>query len=309
MKIITKTIFLFSITFITINCFQQETENLNYIDKNKPDLSPKIFAPNFISNDSTFEFGSVFNEKGDEFFFAIDSSGISSIMYTQLTSGGWEKPFQIIAKKGYSYNDPFLSNDEQRLYYISDQPTNEQDSIRDYNIWYSERNKKSWSNPINIGDKINSVGNEFYISFAKNGSMYFASNKENQPDRNHDLDIYKSQFVNQSFQTPIKISDSINTKRYEADVFVAPDESYLIFCSFKKSGFGEGDLYISFKNKDGNWSKAKNMGNEINSEKHELCPFVTKDGKFLFYTSGGDIYWVSSEIIQIMKLKEFAQTD
>src|SRR5690606_35784988 len=91
--------------------------------------------------------------------------------------------------------------------------------------------------------------------------------------------------------------NSINTKNYEADAFIAPDESYLIFCAKRKEGYGMGDLYISFKNKDGKWSEAKNMGKSINSEHHELCPFVTKDGKYVFFTSNKYIYCVSSDII------------
>jgi topoisomerase IA-like protein len=43
------------------------------------------------------------------------------------------------------------------------------------------------------------------------------------------------------------------------------------------------------------------MGKEINTENYEYCPFVTKDGKYLFYTSNQDIYWVSIEIINKIK--------
>ncbi|MDX1641920.1 MAG: hypothetical protein R3220_09505, partial [Balneolaceae bacterium] len=58
-----------------------------------------------------------------------------------------------------------------------------------------------------------------------------------------------------------------------------------------------GYLYICFKEKNENWSEAKNMGNLINTAEHELCPFVTKDGNYLFYTSDGDIYWVDAGIL------------
>ncbi|WP_130736778.1 PD40 domain-containing protein [Flavobacterium sp. J27] len=60
-------------------------------------------------------------------------------------------------------------------------------------------------------------------------------------------------------------------------------------------------MQISFKDDIGNWSKAKNMGAIINTEGHELCPFVTKDGKYLFYTNNQDIYWVDATIISQIK--------
>lgn len=100
----------------------------------------------------------------------------------------------------------------------------------------------------------------------------------------------------------IPLEDNINTDAYEADVFIAPDSSFLIFCSIRESGFGMGDLYISFKDEYGKWTNPINMGSEINTEFHELCPFVTKDGKYLFYTSHQDIYWVDADIIEKIRV-------
>ena len=39
----------------------------------------------------------------------------------------------------------------------------------------------------------------------------------------------------------------------------------------------------------------------VNNEFHQLCPFVSKDGKFLFFTSNQDIYWVDAKIIASYK--------
>ena len=43
------------------------------------------------------------------------------------------------------------------------------------------------------------------------------------------------------------------------------------------------------------------MGEKINTDGHELCPFVTGDGKYLFYTSNEDIYWIDSGIIESLR--------
>ena len=134
--------------------------------------------------------------------------------------------------------------------------------------------------------------------------MYFSSNGHKRKDTTRtDHDIYYSKFINNEFQKPVLLSEAVNTENYEADVFVAPDESYIIFCSTREDGFGRGDLYISFKGSHNKWSKAVNMGKEINTQHYEYCPFVTKDGKYLFYTSNQDIYWVSTEIINEIRAK------
>ena len=110
-------------------------------------------------------------------------------------------------------------------------------------------------------------------------------------------------FLLNYLQKSVLLGAAINSEQYEADVFISPDESYIIFCSTRENGFGRGDLYVSFKNFDGTWSKTINMGAEINSSNYEYCPFVTKDGKYLFYTSNQDIYWVSTDIIKKIKEK------
>ena len=55
---------------------------------------------------------------------------------------------------------------------------------------------------------------------------------------------------------------------------------------------------------DGTWSESSNMGKRINTKNHELCPFVSKDGKYFFYTSNKDIYWVDAKIIESFRGEE-----
>ncbi|GAA4276438.1 hypothetical protein [Aquimarina mytili] len=168
---------------------------------------------------------------------------------------------------------------------------------KDHDIWYSIREENGWSKPINAGKNINTDKNEYYMSFTKDGTMYFSSNKMADQNNTYNFDIYASKRTHDGFQKAIRLPDAINTMAYEADVFVAQDESYIIFCATRKEGFGRGDLYISFKKDNGTWTKSKNMGTLINTRNHELCPFVTVDGKYFFYTSDKDIYWVSTKVL------------
>ncbi|AXT54153.1 hypothetical protein D1818_22010 [Aquimarina sp. BL5] len=273
---------------------QNKEESLLYLKQKPPGLQPEIFAPNIISKPSEYEFGSVFSKDGKEFFFGVDINGKPEIRYTRLEKDSWIVPKTIISHSLYSGNDPFLSPDETELYFISNRPLTGKGNKKDIDIWYVKKEENGWSDPINAGSNINSDANEYYISFTDSGTMYFSSNHNSENDN---FDIYASKKINGEFQEPKKLSDAVNTKSYEADVFVAPDESYIIFCATRKEGLGRGDLYISFKNEDGSWATSKNMGASINTKGHELCPFVTKDGKYFFYTSNQDIYWVDASII------------
>lgn len=272
-------------------------QSTKYLGERAPGMTPVKFAPGVVSLADQHEFGSVFSGNGNEFYYAVDKGGKAEIRFMKLTNGRWTEPVTILSDQTFSYNDPMLSPDENRLFFISDKPLDGSGKKKDYDIWYVEKKGDHWSGPVNAGTTINSGRHEYYVSFSENGTMYFSSNRKAMEDRTDNFEIYSSVAGRDGFEQPLPLGDSVNTKEYEADVFVAGDESYSIFCGAHADGYGAGDLYISFKKADGTWTKAKNMGKDINTPGHELCPFVTKDGKYLFYTSNRDIYWVDARII------------
>ncbi|MDJ1481126.1 hypothetical protein QNI16_11575 [Cytophagaceae bacterium YF14B1] len=278
-----------------------QQEWLKYIGQSKPGLTPIKFASDLVSLNNQYEFGSVFSSNGEEFYYAADMAGKAEIRYMKLNKGQWTKPVVLLSDKVFSYNDPMLSPDESKLFFISDRPLGKSGEKKDYDIWYIEKKGSGWSDPVNAGPVINSDKNEYYISFSNKGTMYFSSNRKGKDERADNYNIYAAKVKGREFTQPASPGDSINTQHYEADVFVASDESYLIFSASRPDGYGAGDLYISFKKADGTWTKAKNMGDTINTPGHELCPFVSKDGKYFFYTSCQDIYWVDARILDKLR--------
>jgi hypothetical protein len=272
----------------------------NYLGQRGPGSTPTLFAPGLVSTDEQTEFGSVFSKDGNVFYYAAEPNGKAEIRSMRFKNNTWGKSEVVLIHNRYSYNDPFLSPDEKRLYFISDRALDGKGDKKDYDIWYIEEKGNRWSEPINAGDKINSSSNEYYMSFTTTGTMYFSSNRNTQEDTNN-YNVYSAKSIKGEFQTPAKLSKAINSDFYEADVFVAPDESYLIFSADKPGGFGGGDLYISFRNANGTWTEAKNVGHEINAERSEYCPFVTADGRYFLYTKENDIYWVDTSFIDKLK--------
>lgn len=290
---------LFSCLFIP--CFsyaQDDTNSLLYIGQKAPNTTPEIFASDFITYDWQTEFGSVFSKDGKEFFFAHDTYGKAEIKYSKLENGVWTEPEVILSHEKFGMNDPMLNPSEDKLYFISNMSLEEGGEARNHDIYYVERQLEGWSEPIRLDEPINTDSSEYYISFTEEGTLYFASNRNAEEGRYWDHDIYVAHLdANGDYTELERLPKTVNTRYYEGDAFVAPDESYLIFCTVRKEGY-RGDLYISFKNEDGTWSEAKDMGFPINDENHQLCPFVTADGDYLFYTSQQDIYWVSAAVLE-----------
>ncbi len=88
--------------------------------------------------------------------------------------------------------------------------------------------------------------------------------------------------------------------------FIAPDESYLIFDSRRENG--NLDIYISYRQKDGSWGAAMNLGDKVNTDLPDAYGSVTSDGKYFFFTrfSGDgkkDLMWVDAGFIEALRPK------
>ncbi len=301
-RIIYFLIVLFSVpVFITPLISQENFPVLKgpYLGQKPPGMIPEIFAADIISTQKN-EINSVFTPDGTEFYFSIFNPGKGyTIMVMKEENSEWTKP-QVAPFSGkYSEVDMFITRDGNQFYYISKRPLKKNGSrSAGYQVWVMERQNQGWSTPKNLGPSINSGDRQLYPTLTRNGTIYFGSNREGYGG----ADIFKSQYLDGKYTEPENLGDSINTEYNETDVFVAPDEGYIIFTSSDRpDGFGGGDHYISFRKADGSWTKSKNMGEKFNTSSSEFCPMLSQDGKYFFFTSGrkgsDDIYWVDASVI------------
>ncbi|MEM7350547.1 MAG: hypothetical protein AAF657_07060 [Acidobacteriota bacterium] len=260
-----------------------------------PQYQPELFAPGVVSKPDRHEFGVVVTADGSQVFFGVETGERPEIWHVAREGDGWGTDRPLLQDEVIGYNDPALDPKEQRLYFISTEPPpgTPQGTERNADIWYLEKRGEGWSEPIHAGPVINSTANDYYISFTDDGDLYFASNIG--ADRKGAYDLYFSRNALEAPEKPIRLGPGVNTGAYEADPFVAPDGSYLVFAAGRRSNIGRGDIYLSFRGEDGTFEKARNLGPPINTEGHELCPFVSRDGRYFYYTSRQDIYRIDAK--------------
>jgi len=278
-----------------------------YLGQKPPGMKPEVFAPGFISTNAT-EFANTFSQDGKEFYFTRveQKTKKTVIMFSKMENNQWSKPQPATFSNKYNDFDPLLSPDNKMLLYSSNRPVHGKGKPKgDYDNWYVERNALGWSEPKHLGSIVNSQKDEFYPCLTQNGTLYFISFRYGGLGEG---DFYRSQRLNGEFSGPENLGSSINTEYREGDGFIAPDERFFIFSAFIPGNFGGGDLYISFRKCNGLWTKAKNLGKNINSKGNEFTPVITSDGKYLFFASdrsGNDeIYWADAKIIEDLKPKE-----
>ena len=170
---------------------------------------------------------------------------------------------------------PVISGDGKTMAYVTKK--------KFYDAVYVSRFRKNmWSVPTEITEQIISDGNQYPAGLSYTGDTLFL-NKED----NFNSDLYVSRFVKGVWTPSKSIGKTINTRYWESYASLTSDGKELFFASNRKGGQGNMDIYFSRKTAKGDWGTPVNLGKVINTELNEDCPFITPDGKILFFSSQG----------------------
>ncbi len=270
-----------------------------YLGQTPPGATPVQFARNLVSTETT-ELCAVFSPDGSEFYFArSERERGPRIRAAKRENGVWGNPKPVGFVGEYSSVDMFMARDGQSLLFCSNRALDGKGAAKtDTDIWVARRVAGGWSEPVNLGEAVNSAANDYYPTLTARGDLYFSSPRAGGAGGN---DIYRARLTEGGFGPAENLGSPINTEKWEFDPFIAPDESFLIFASNRAGSLGDSDLYISFRTPDGSWAPPQNMGEPVNSVGPDYTPMLSPDGKYLFFTSGrggpDDIYWVDASVI------------
>ncbi len=171
--------------------------------------------------------------------------------------------------------DPVVSGDENTLIFVR--------KLKYYDaVFYSKMENNDWSIPININPQIISDGDFYPSSLSYDGQELYLIRKTR-----YGTDIYISYFSEGAWSEAEKLNSNINTLSDETHASISEDGNLLYFASNRKGGKGELDIYVSKKNNNNQWGKAKNLGRIINTRFDEDTPFITGNGKMLVFSSKG----------------------
>lgn len=279
-----------------------------YFGLKNPGSIPELFAPGIVSNPDWEHSPPTFALNHDMVLWAEvpELGGGTRLMYSEVKNGYWTipKPFPFISACNECY--PQLTADGNILFFDSVKPVDENDSTEVPRIWKTTVVDSKWTKQVPLGSVINDGTTHLGFSIANDGTMYISTKRDCCLGG---FDIYRSECVNGSYDELINLGEFMNSEHSEIFPAVSPNEDFLIFVSNRPDGLGGNDLYISFKNEDGTWTKSVNMGKKVNTEYEEWFPKVSPDKKYLFFVSNrngsiGDIFWVDACIIYGLRPKE-----
>ena len=190
---------------------------------------------------------------------------------------------------------PYLTLDGQTFYYLREVPASTERTFysreleqKQWRLFSSRRQGDTVFSrgaelppPFNSGDPEGSVsltadGTELYYSVIRSSGGYANS------------DIYCVRRVDGMWQEPEALGPQVNGDRtWESQPSVSADGRTLIFASNRKGGAGGIDLWRCHRLRNGDWSRAENLGTNINTAGNEKAPFLAADGRTLYFLSDG----------------------
>lgn len=166
-----------------------------------------------------------------------------------------------------------------------------QDGYGGCDIYYSMRIGNKWTKAKNAGPVINSRAWETDPSFSPTGDkIYFASNRKEGSLGGSDIwesDVTMNQDGTLTFGKPRNLGPNINTSEDELSPFIHADNQTLFFSSKGWEGLGDYDIFVSYKNEEGKWEKAQNIGYPLNTCHDEIGFVVNAHGDKAYYSSNG----------------------
>lgn len=267
-------------------------EEGTYLGQKPPGSIPEPFAPGMVSTDN-WEVDGVFTPDLKEFYFIRevgekDEEKAMKFMRFHYRDNRWSD--SIISNR---IGQPIIAPDGNILH---------------LGRKFKQRLENgNWSGLKDLSPILDSIP-IMQLSSSSNGTYVFDAMGEGV--------LRYSRVIDGTREDPVLFGEEINSGTANAHPFIAPDESYMLWDGRKEDGYGNADIYVSFRQEDGSWGNAINLGNTINTEASENGARVTPDGKYLFFNRNVgkvnptdkyddvNMFWVDAQIIQSLKPKE-----
>ena len=187
---------------------------------------------------------------------------------------------------------PVLSVDGNALFYTSRRirPDSSNNNILDpiaglpyENIYVSYKNRDGeWQKPELLNINPTGAGHLASVNVAADGQTLYIYR-----DDGGDGNIYESKLVGEVWSDPVLMGSDINTKAWETHGALTADGNTFYFISDREGGQGGRDIYRVVRLPNGEWSKAQNLGNVVNTGHDEDGVFIHPNGRTMYFGSAG----------------------
>ena len=203
---------------------------------------------------------------------------------------------------GYQTINPCLSSDGNQIWFTKNNHPKSLGGSSDQDIWTAQRNSDGWSKPTNLLKGLNSEVNDLIIGQSM-GQLIFSlyTNRTSGAPINEirAYEVLEGEYV----LDHVIAFPEIELKSQFFGFFVPEDESFLLISMNGEFSFGKEDIYVVLRTEKG-WSEPIHTGARINTSGFEMSPFMSTDGKHMFFASEGHNSYGSADIFVSVRLDD-----
>lgn len=290
---------LFAIVFILNVIFgnAQQISEINYLNMTPPPSdSAVVFAKGLVSKKGRWDEKITFSPDGKEVFWGIHPDNKNYfrpyIMHSRLINKKWSEPDTLAYSKNRKLGWPLLSPDGDMLF--MEEVTEKSNTGVTGNIVCSKREKEGWSAPVTIIPEMESKEGFGLAQITRDGTFYFY-------DRFMHV-AYSAKLKDGKVSKPTPLPYTVNPA---VEFFVSPENDYIIF----KPISWHTETHISFRTKNDEWTLPLALSDYFKKNPKFAgigeggAPSVSPDGKYYFFVRWGEIYWVRTDFIEILRKK------
>lgn len=166
-------------------------------------------------------------------------------------------------------------------------------------IYMSRLEGDKWSKPVSLGGNINTPYSENSASLSYDGNiLYFSSDKKEGSLGGYDIYLSRK-LPDGSWGPPENLGPPVNTENNEMGVFMMPDGRTMYFSSDGHKTLGKFDIFRTYLQDNGKWSKPENIGFPINTPEDDVFFVVSASGKHGYYSTTREDSYGYNDIYRI----------
>jgi Tol biopolymer transport system component len=261
----------------------------------------QIFAPGVVSGPAN-DGSPTFAPDGKTIFFTRSAANWSVIVESHKVHGKWSNPTLAPFSCEWSDSSPAMAPDGTYLVFESKRPKQGESAASIVsNLRRVDRVSTGWSKPKRLLDTVNLDGQSLWKpSIAAHGTIYFVAIDAKGGKR-----LFSSLYLNNVYEQaqPLSFSDGTTL---DVDPEIAPDESFLVFCSAGRLPDDKKDhLFIVRRIVDG-WGPAvpiRYAGDDTSGYSSDDEPHLGPDHRTLYFSSDRTV------MVHFPRSREQAQRD
>ncbi len=212
---------------------------------------------------------------------------------------------------GFEEIAPNISPDGNTLFFTRSKHPKNMGIDKKQDVWFADlQGNSTFSIAKNMGPPVN---NEFHNSlFSCNNQGRLLLNNYYGEDSakvivkkgvsiSYRYQDFKTSKKKWSFPQKLNIENYYNRNTY-SEFNLSANDSILLMTAERDDSFGGKDIYVSFKIGKNSYSEPLNLGSTINTADGETSPFLSKNGRLLFFSTAGHLGFGSNDIFVSRRL-------